>query len=67
MSRRVMDDSNQCSVCGRRLRNAVFCQRCGSSLCSWECYNKHRGERLARQNSKHDADGPRAAVAASLV
>jgi hypothetical protein len=67
MSRRVMDDSNQCSVCGRRLRNAVFCQRCGSSLCSWECYNKHRGERLARQSRERDSDAPLAALQSGLL
>ena len=67
MSRRVKDDRNECSLCGRRLRDAVFCQRCGSSLCSWECYNKHRGERFARQSSKRDSDGLRAAMPSGLL
>jgi hypothetical protein len=34
-------DSSHCEVCGRRLRNAVFCSACGESLCSWECYTRH--------------------------
>ena len=34
-------NAHSCSYCGRRLRNAFFCQQCGESLCSWECFQRH--------------------------
>ena len=38
---RHMINSSRCLVCGGRLRNAVFCPLCGSSLCSLACYLEH--------------------------
>ena len=34
-------DSSPCALCGRRLRNAVFCPCCGKALCSWVCFQNH--------------------------
>jgi len=58
MTQGSMNDSNGCFLCGRRLRNAVFCSLCGSSLCSWECYIRHRAQHSVCQSSKPDADEP---------
>jgi hypothetical protein len=30
-----------CQECGRQLRDAFFCHRCGRSMCSWHCLEKH--------------------------
>jgi hypothetical protein len=41
MTQPRMKDASRCFACGRPLRNAVFCQLCGTSLCSWACYSAH--------------------------
>jgi hypothetical protein len=30
-----------CHQCGRKLRDAVFCPRCGQCLCSFACLDEH--------------------------
>jgi hypothetical protein len=37
----IVANACRCSQCGYRIRNAVFCQLCNASLCSWECYQHH--------------------------
>jgi len=33
---------SHCQVCQRQLEHtALFCPKCGTSACSWECYVKH--------------------------
>jgi hypothetical protein len=51
-------DASKCLLCGRRLRNAVFCPICGSSLCSWVCYIKHIAEHALLKGAKTDGDVP---------
>jgi len=35
---------SHCQVCQRQLEHtALFCPKCGTSACSWECYVQHQG------------------------
>jgi hypothetical protein len=36
-----MSNASHCLVCGRRLRNAVFCPFCAASLCCSACFRRH--------------------------
>jgi hypothetical protein len=38
-----MPSYSHCLECNRQLRDAVFCLRCGQSLCSWKCLGQHEG------------------------
>jgi hypothetical protein len=61
MTPQRMDSANVCFLCGRRLRNAVFCPLCGSSLCSWECHIKHSAAHSGCLDGKSDMDLPQVA------
>ncbi len=41
-------EASRCVMCGHRLRNAVFCQACGHSSCSWACHLRHLAQHPAR-------------------
>ncbi len=36
-----MSYRTHCQQCGRRLRDAIFCPRCGQFLCSGLCLDEH--------------------------
>ena len=36
-----MSKRSHCQQCGRRLRDAIFCPRCGQFLCSGPCLDEH--------------------------
>lgn len=36
-----MSDYSHCQQCGDKLRDAIFCEQCGRSLCSCKCYDEH--------------------------
>jgi hypothetical protein len=41
-----MSYRSHCQQCGRRLRDAIFCPRCGQFLCSWRCLDEHEEKHL---------------------
>ena len=42
----VMSHCTHCQQCGRRLRDAIFCRRCGQFLCSGPCLDEHAENHL---------------------
>ena len=47
-------NASKCSLCGRRLRNAVFCPVCGTALCSWGCCRTHHVQHHLGAGLKRD-------------
>lgn len=41
-----MSNRSHCQQCGQRLRDAIFCPRCGQFLCSGRCLDEHRSQHL---------------------
>ena len=37
----LMSSPVACLQCGRKLHNAIFCNVCKSSFCTWRCYLQH--------------------------
>lgn len=40
-----------CSECGRKLRTTFFCQECGQSSCSIDCYCRHDAKHAEKQQA----------------
>jgi hypothetical protein len=54
-----MSDFNHCRQCGRRLRDVIFCPRCGECLCSGHCLNAHAsGHRESMATAADRAESP---------
>jgi hypothetical protein len=58
MTEQSLPKSTWCLLCGRRLRNAIFCPLCSSSLCSRECYLKHVADQSVCKGRELNADVP---------
>jgi hypothetical protein len=41
-----MSYRTHCQQCGKRLRDAIFCPRCGQFLCSGTCLDDHAEKHL---------------------
>ncbi len=50
-----MSGYSHCQECGHRLRDTVFCQQCGCSLCSCKCHDQHVARHKAEPELRQQA------------